>query len=51
MMECNHSIISREHREPSLHSRDRPALEVIDQFTTFAASRPSYFPSERLLKP
>jgi hypothetical protein len=38
-MECNHSIISREHREPSLHSRDRPALEVIDQFTTFAASR------------
>jgi hypothetical protein len=41
MMECNHSIISREHREPSLHSRDRPALEVIDQFTTFAVSRPS----------
>jgi len=51
MMECNRSIISREHREPSLHSRDWPALEVIDQFTTFAASRPSYFPSERLLKP
>ena len=40
-MECNHGIISREHHEPSLHSRDRPALEVIDQFTTFAASRPS----------
>src|ERR1700683_1772418 len=37
MMRCNHSIISREHLERSQHSRGRPALEVIGEFTTCAA--------------